>query len=149
MIFNKFNRIDMYIKSEVSASYLLTNFECDPDKISEILEIQPTEICRKGELIGKTILRHKQNSWELKVQISNSDDLDEHITELFNKLSPVWEKVINLNKLYYAEISCVVYSYESQGPGLHLDNKKLSQIVELNAEIDLDYYCLCESTENL
>jgi hypothetical protein len=133
--------------SEVSAAYLLTDFECEPDQISEVLGIQPTEICKKGELISKGSRRHKQNAWELKIQIPDSEDLDEHIAELLNRLSQVWEKVINLNKLYYAEISCVVYSYEAQGPGLHLDKKTLKQIAELNAEIDLDYYSLYEPPE--
>jgi pyruvate formate-lyase activating enzyme-like uncharacterized protein len=133
--------------SEVSAAYVLTRFGCEPDQISEILGIQPTKAWKKGELIGKSILRRKQNGWELKIQIPDSEDLDEHITELLKKLSPAWEKVINLNQLYYAEISCVVYSYEAQGPGLHLDKKTLKQMAELNAEVDLDYYSLYEPPE--
>lgn len=135
------------MKSEVSAAYLLTDFECDPDQISEMLGIQPTKAWKIGEPIGKTILRRKQNGWMLNIQILNSEDLEEHITELLNKLSPIWDRVVKLSQLYYAEINCVVYSYEAQGPGLHLDKKTLEKIVELNAEIDLDYYSLYESTE--
>jgi hypothetical protein len=133
------------MKSEISAAFTLTGFDSDPEEITKILEILPTETCRVGDLIGKSILRRKENAWVLKSQLEKTADLESHIKDVLARLQPSWQKLIEICSQYYAEISCVIYSTEAQGEAIHLDKEIIKCAFELNAEIDVDYYCLHKS----
>jgi Domain of unknown function (DUF4279) len=135
------------MQSTVSTSFTLTNFECDPNDISLILDIKPTKTWKTGDYIGKSAIRYRHNGWSINTQLPHSQDLEEQIANLLEVLSPVWNKLIELGNLYDLELACVIYSYETQGPGIHLSKQILQKIVEVNAEFDVDYYCMATTEE--
>ncbi len=130
---------------KISAALTLTGFDCDPEEITKILGILPTKTWIVGDLIGRTILHRKENAWVLKSQLQKNADLESHIKDVLARLQPSWQKVVELCSKYDSEISCVIYSVESQGEAIHFDKEILKSVFELNAEIDVDYYCLYES----
>jgi hypothetical protein len=136
------------MKTSVLAAYTLTNFECDSSEISKVLALQPTKTWKLGDSIGRSSLCYEHNGWSLSVQIPGSEDLEEHIAQLLNKLSPAWDKLIKLGHAYDAEFACVIYSYKTQGPGVHLSKKMLQSMAEINAEFDVDYYCMKKKDTN-
>lgn len=143
------------MSNEISVAFTLTGFDFDPEEITKLLKISPTTTWRLGDLIGKSILRCKHNGWRLNSELENSldselensIDLDNHIKYLLNKLQPSWQTLVEICYQYDAEISCVIYSCEAQGPAIHFDKEIIRCVAELNAEIDVDYYCLYSSKE--
>ena len=66
----------------------LSKFTCDPDEITQTLQLQPDEVERKGEfriLPNGQKLRVTFNQWILKSRIE-SKDVNEHIRELLQRL---------------------------------------------------------------
>jgi Domain of unknown function (DUF4279) len=130
------------MKSEILVEFLLTGFEVDPEKITVAIGIEPTESWNVGDAIEKTKLKRKENGWALSSGLDKSSELEEHLDVLFEQLQAKWAILTSLCSKYDAEISCTVYGYEAQGPAMHLDKKIVKFIAELNAEVDIDYYCL-------
>jgi hypothetical protein len=130
---------------EISASFVLTRFKNEPEEITRMLGIYPTRTWKTGDLVGKTILKRKSNGWVLESSLEQTADLDSHIKNVLERLSPCWEKLRELGLQYYTEISCVIYNYEAQVPVMHFDKEIIKSAAELNAEIDIDYYSLYES----
>jgi Domain of unknown function (DUF4279) len=129
-------------QSNISTSFTLTGFSCEPENISRALGLEPTKTWKTGDLIGKSILKFKHNGWFLEVKLTHSIDLEEHVQCLLEILSPAWDKLVEFGKIYDAEFNCVIYSYEAQGPGIHLNKQMLNRMAQLNAEFDVDYYSL-------
>ncbi|WP_334840512.1 DUF4279 domain-containing protein [Nostoc sp.] len=138
-------RETLYMESEISAAFTLTGFDSDPEEITKILEILPTETCRVGDVIGKSILRRKQNAWVLKSQLEKTANLENHIKDVLARLKPSWQKLVEICSKYDSEISCVIYSVEAQGEVISFDKEIIKSAFEFNAEIDVDYYCLHKS----
>ncbi|AFZ28098.1 hypothetical protein Cylst_6130 [Cylindrospermum stagnale PCC 7417] len=133
------------MKSEISAAFVITDFDYDPNEITSILGILPTRTSRIGDLIGKSILRRKENAWVLKSQLEQSADIESHIKDVLARLQPSWEKLVEICSQYYTEISCVIYCYDQQSPAIHFNKAIIRSAFELNAQISVDYYCLHKS----
>ncbi|HLO89414.1 MAG TPA: DUF4279 domain-containing protein, partial [Nostocaceae cyanobacterium] len=132
-------------ESEIYAYFLLCYFECDPEEITKIVGVSPTDVWRIGDKItNRSTLKRKKNGWRLKSNLEQTADLDAHIRNVLERLKPGWEKLRELGLQYYAEISCVIYNYEAQVPVMHFDKEIIKAAAELNAEIDIDYYSLYE-----
>jgi hypothetical protein len=130
------------MEPEISVYFLLTGFEITPDEITSILGIEPSKSWSVGDTIEKTKLKRKENGWTLSSGLDKSSELEEHLTSLFQQIQSKWSIFLNLCSKYEAEISCTIYSYEAQGSAMHFDKAIIKYVAELNAEIDIDYYCL-------
>ncbi len=133
-------------KKENHVSFVICDFECLPEEITKQIGIEPTNTWLKDEVrvVGKGKVRIRQNTWNLKSELPLTDSVEKHLLHLLDKLAP-HKKIINeLGKKYYVEFSCGLYFYEVN-PGIHLDNKVIKRIAELNVKLDLDMYCLGEN----
>jgi Domain of unknown function (DUF4279) len=130
------------MKSEISVDFLLTGFEISPEEITNAIGIEPTKSWHIGETIGKSKIKRKKNGWTLSSGLDKSSELEEHLSALFEQLQARWTIFTSLCAKYDSEISCAVYCYEAQGPSIHFNKEVVKYIAELNAEIDVDYYCL-------
>ncbi|WP_041234005.1 DUF4279 domain-containing protein [Cylindrospermum stagnale] len=135
------------MEHEIFAAFTLTGFDSEPDEITRILGILPTKTWKIGDVIEKSILLRQKNGWVLESQLEKSADLESHIKDVLARLKPSWEKLVEICPQYYAEISCVIYCYDAQGPVFHFKKEIIKSALELNAEIDVDYYCLGEYEE--
>jgi hypothetical protein len=131
------------MESKIYAYFLLCYFECDPEEITKIVGVSPTDVWRIGDKItNRSTLKRKENGWRLKSNLEQTSDLDAHIKNVLERLKPGWGKLRELGLQYYAEISCVIYCYDPQSPVIHFDKEIIKAAIELNAEIDVDYYSL-------
>jgi Domain of unknown function (DUF4279) len=130
------------MKSEIFVEFLLTGFEISPEEITNAIGIEPTESWHIDDTIEKTKIKRKENGWTLSSGLDKSSELEEHLSALFEQLQVRWTIFTSLCSKYDSEISCAIYSYEAQGPSIHFDKEIVKYIAELNAEIDIDYYCL-------
>jgi hypothetical protein len=128
---------------EISAAFLLYNFDFDPDEITNLLKISPTKVKRIGDLINpKGTRRYTHNSWRIESKLQKSDGLEEHINSIFEQLQPSWQSLASLCSQYEAEISCIIYINSEQIPAIHFSKDIIRKVHELNAEIDVDLYIL-------
>jgi Domain of unknown function (DUF4279) len=127
---------------EILANFSLTGFTISPNEMSGIIGINPTKTWEIGDTIGKSNLQRKENGWVLSSSLDKSSELEEQISDLLQQLKPKWANLLDVCSEYDAEISCAVYSYNSQGPSMHLGKEMLKLLAELNAEVDIDYYSL-------
>ncbi len=111
-----------------------------PDEITDILGIAPSATRNKGDIVGKTIMKHKHSFWELESGIERSNSLfDEHLSALETKLRPAKDKFRLLPENLYIELSCGLLNWsDGHYPALHLSSDSLKFFASIGAEIDID-----------
>lgn len=137
-------------KTENQVKYAIYDFECSSEELTKQLGLEPTESHIKGEarLVGK--IKHKviskENTWILKSSLSVNSSVEEHILHLLKIIEPFEESFTKIAEKYYTEFSCGIHFYEVN-PGIHIDNAIVRRIARLNARIDLDMYCMGNSSD--
>lgn len=112
-----------------------------PEEITTITGIQPTRIWHKGDIRPKTIIREKENGWELQSKLPKEKPLIEHVEHLLSSIEQSHELFKTITARYYTELSCVVYFDESESlPEIHFDSNLIKKLAELNVSIDIDLY---------
>ena len=130
---------DETMVSEVYAAFILTGSDLDPDQITAQLGITPSRTWRTGDLVmERASIRHKNNGWSVKSDIPMSEDLEEHVEMVLQRLKPAWKSLRKLSTRYTALIDCVVYSHGGARPAIFFNKDVIKRISELNAEIDVD-----------
>ena len=131
---------------EIAIYLTITDFDCDPDEISNLLKLTPTKIYRIGELrIPQSILRNRTNGWKLKSSLSQST-IEEQVEHLLEQIRPCYEIITELGKKYEIEISCHVHC-GVHIPAIHFNNNIIKQLAQLNASIDVDIYVFPEDED--
>ena len=132
------------MRSELSVQFTLRGVDLNPDDVTRLLGLQPTEAWRVGDRI--TAIRvprfFSDSAWRLHSGLPDTTDLEEQVKSLLDRLEPVWDVAVELGKKHYAEFSCVVYSYGGDRPAISFDNEVIKRLAELNATLDVDLYIL-------
>ncbi len=127
-------------QNEVTVSLTITDFEEHPSEITRILEISPSRVWCKGELIdARTSIRYKQNGWKLFSSLSKNQTFREHIDNLLEILIPLSNRFRNLPLICQIELTCCFYIYHEM-PEIFLDGLTLKRLSKLDAGIDIDLY---------
>lgn len=129
------------IDTEVSTTFAVTG-EFSPSEITSLLGIAPSKTYRRGDVIGNSTLTRQSDGWCLSVARAECLDANKQLKALLAKLRPKFSQLKNIiehHKLY-AEFSFAVYLREDSRPAIYLDKEDLSDIVQLNAEVDIDLY---------
>ena len=131
------------MRSEIKADFVLVDATLDPDRVTSLLGIQPTEIWRAGELRGKSpLLRHVNNGWVLSSGLPVTSGLEEHTKALLDQIEPAWDAAVALGDQFYAEFAYAVYSYGGDRPAIHFDSETVRRAAELHAAFDVDLFVL-------
>jgi len=133
-------------QNEITVSLTITDFEEHPSEITRILEISPSKVWCKGELIDtRTLIRYKQNGWKVFSSLSKFQTLREHVDSLLGVIVPISDRFRTLPPNCQIELTCCLYIYHEM-PEISLDGLTLKKLSELNAGIDIDLYYF--DTEN-
>jgi hypothetical protein len=126
------NKNQMYV-------YLgIKEFKESPDEITRMIGVRPTSVNRKGDFIGKTSKRYRNNGWKLKVSSATSFDLERLLKKLFLKFKDK-KKLMNAISKGSGQIVCVVH-YADSLPTIEISPATLKKITDLNCGFWLDYY---------
>jgi len=130
------------MRSEISASFLLSGDQLDPNEVTAATGIEPTASHRAGDVITypRRTLRAAAGRWWVESSLPLSASLDAHVKELLNHLEPAWPALIALGEVYKAELSCLVRSYGGDRPPIGFDSQMVRRCAELSADIDVDLY---------
>lgn len=127
------------------AYFWVEGFECSIDKISSILNLQPSDYHLKGDVISEKNKRYrKRSSWEFQSTLPRSEPFqDSHLENLLSVLKDRKEAIAQLNNDYEVGINCVGY-YTNVNPGFHMSADLIKSYAELGLSIDFDLYNYCE-----
>lgn len=119
------------------ATFRIYTGEIDPNKITEILNIEPSEVILKGMGRRKNFV----NGWFISSEDKiDSKDSRRHIDWLLNQIYPLKDKILELiSKDYKIDISCYWSSMHGTG-GPTLSPYQMKKLSELNIEIWFDFY---------
>jgi len=126
------------------------DFDFNPDEITEKLELNPLSIARKGEeyFVGKRKVKKtwECNHWDYELKTITNDFIGETINDFFETvIEPRFEIIKDISsKSEITRLIIVQYYYTGCNPGYSLNKKEVKMLAEINAEIDIDIYCLNE-----
>lgn len=130
---------------KISAYFRLSGQNLEPEDITALVGVIPTNSWRTGDLIDPRLKkRRKYNAWIVESQLDKSAELDEHIKAVFEKLQPGWESLVKISPQFDTFICGVIYAY-SYIPAINFDKYIIQKAGELNAGIDVDLYSFLEN----
>ncbi|HBU84372.1 MAG TPA: DUF4279 domain-containing protein [Paenibacillus sp.] len=128
-------------KTEVMAYFSLLGDEFDPNYVTSILKIEPTNTAYKGDIINKKH-RIKETSWTLGTDYEESLDINHQLTKvvdlLRNKVKEI-NSIRNENRLS-TKFFIVIRIEEGKTPALYLNSDFIEFVNMIHAEIDVDLY---------
>jgi len=131
------------------------NYSVSPDTITELMQIEPTEVRVIGEPIPgrlqKFAMPSRRNSWELKSSLSFSEDVLRHLEHFLPQLLPHVEAISALKDVYHADtcIVCAINYYQEQVV-IHFLPEIMRDLGTLGLDLTMDlYFCgRVDSEEN-
>ena len=123
------------------AYFWVSDFDCDPEVISDILGLKPNRSFKKGDLISdKSKNRWKHSSWEYLSSLPRNEPCqDAHISNLVEVMLKKKDAIKKLKEKYEIGINCVGY-YHDANPGFHMSADLINSCSTLGISIDFDLY---------
>lgn len=118
------------------------DFDVDCKIISNILNIEFSKSWNKGDIIeGRSIpIYRNQSTWELKSQITEDNEIINHIGWLLDKIKDKHINFLELTEKYFAELSVIIETKNDYNPGFQIDKSTLKKLADMNVQIDFDIY---------
>ena len=126
------------------------DFDFDPDYITKKLELKPLSIGRQGEeyFVGPQQICKvwEFNHWDYEIKTKNNDFIGDTVDLFFNKIiSPRLDKIKEISlKSKITRLTIVQYYYSGHNPGYGFEREQVKILTDINAEIDMDIYCLAD-----
>lgn len=126
------------------ASFSMIGDDLNPDDVSSILQVQPSDSFRRGDK-KKNGSTWKHGFWSLESEGNvHSDDLSEHIEWLLDQIEHCQDYITGLST---SNISARIFCYwelKSGNGGPRFSPALLSRLVALDLTLDIDFYCDCD-----
>ena len=126
------------------------DFDFNPDEITEKLGLAPLSIARKGEdyFVGKRKVKKtwEYNHWDYELKTKTNDFIGETISKFFETMiEPRLDMIKEISrKCEITRLIIVQYYYSGCNPGCAFEKSQVKILADIDAEIDMDIYCLSE-----
>ncbi len=128
---------------KLAASFTLTGFDVNPEEITAMVGVTPTQTWRTGDLVDpRATVRRKSNGWKVSSESDTAADLGELVGKVLVILRPGWPVLQQLVAQHNALFNCVVHVYDSGAPAISLDKDLIRAVADLGVGVDIDLYCL-------
>lgn len=144
--------------SETNRNHLMLSFidfDFDPYLITKNLGLNPISAGKKGDeyFIGaqKDILRINDcNYWDYEWKITTNDWIGDLIERFFKEIIvPRFDTIKEIGSdCQTTRFTIVQYYFTGHNPGYGFEKEQIKILADLNAEIELDIYCLCDDEKN-
>lgn len=146
------------VDSKINQNHLILrfiDFDFDPDLITDKLGLAPLSTGQKGDEYfiwpQKDISKIRNCShWDFEWKLMTNDFIGDLIDKFFKEvITPRLDSIkeIGLN-CETTRFLIVQYYYTGHNPGYGFEKEQIKLLADINAEIDMDIYCLCEDEEN-
>lgn len=129
-----------YEQTKVNVDFSLVGDDFNPEYISKMLKLEPTEVLKKGEfLIGRKI-PNIETTWSIQTGFEPSLDIKDQLIKIINQLigkKEVLQKLcLELPMRPVFQVTVLVKNQEI--PVIYLDSIALEFISSIGATIDID-----------
>jgi hypothetical protein len=139
--------------SEINWNHVILrfiDFDFNPDEITDKLGLKPRSIARQGEeyFVGPRKVRKiwEFNHWDYELKTRTNDFIGDTIDKFFKEtIIPRLNDIKEISqKSRITRLIIVQYYYIGHNPGYGFEKEQIKILADMNAEIDMDIYCLCE-----
>ncbi|HEX6903867.1 MAG TPA: DUF4279 domain-containing protein [Thermoanaerobaculia bacterium] len=128
-----------------SLSFRVMGTDLDPDLVSQILGMEPSQSHKKGDPnIGKSGRRYSDFSeglWALSLQSKEANNLEERLSTIVELLRDREKELKSLRELgYRMDIFVGVFGESTGNLGFSIDSNLLSALGKLGLTLDFDIY---------
>lgn len=126
------------------------DFDVHPNEITDSLDLKPTKTGLKGEEyeVGEQRKIEKTrdcNFWEIEVKTLTNDFIGDLVDKFVADVIRDRTKEINkLSNKCQCKLTVVQYYRDGWNPGYFFSRELIKLLADINAEIDIDTYCLSE-----
>ena len=127
---------------KIQVEFRITGIQVLPDKITQLLKLNPTRTWSVGDFIQGTKLRRKHNGWCFAIDTPEVGyDLEKYILPLVEALLPSAQLIRQVCEKYdlSSEISCAIYLVD-ETPTINLSPKVISDMASLKFSNRHRYY---------
>lgn len=114
-----------------------------PEDMGNIIGLKVDKSWRIGDFRGKTKIQERMNGVVIGSRLDKSEELENHILDLFNRISGHEKSIKALSSDNSVELSCAVYA--EVVPALYFEKEVIRKISEIGASFDIDLYFLPQS----
>ena len=128
--------------SRTWATFRITGKRLDPERITQLLKLAPSESFKAGDPRGTTNLRWSHGYWGISSEgVIGSTDLEEHLEWLVSQLMSVKNELDEVRATggIRADIFCYWESATGNG-GPSFSPKLMERLALLDLELSLDIY---------
>jgi hypothetical protein len=124
------------------ASFRLIGDSLNPDLVTERLGITPAHAHAKGDLQARNRgRRYRTGAWIVDSTLSPERPLDDHISQLLDRLEPVIGQILEFESLgCRADFFCAYDFSENTTGGVALEAETISRIAAIRAGLSLSIY---------
>ncbi len=127
---------DEEIYFEYSATLRIFGNIEDLNEITSSLGFEPTSFHKKGEKRGPKSPPYQHDMWSYEAQVDEEIDLENHIDELWAKLQPHKEYLLELKKTLTVDVF-LGYRSNSDTAGVEVPYSSLEMFIELKIPFGL------------
>jgi len=113
----------------------------EPEEITSLVGVQPTESWRKGDLHSRQRLERKRSHWALRSRLSESAEIEAHIIDVLTQMQQNADAFSVVSKAHGGCMQIVGYLHEGY-PGIHFDSALIQGLAQFHLEMDFDLYNL-------
>lgn len=130
---------------EASVSLRFFGDDLEPERISHLLQCQPSQAFRKGEeLPRRHYMLAKTGSWILRSPRTAEQDLEQQIAGLLDRLPDDLQVWAQVKKNCRGNLFCGLFLKE-WNRGFSLSSELMTRITERHLSLDFDIYCDAEA----
>lgn len=146
------NLMFLIMRNEIDLRLCIWDYEdITHEQITELTGVVPFKVYEKGKKKNPNFgALAKQNGWLMKGPFGNYDSFEEQMDALLDILEVKSDVFRPLLENYYSEISCALYIYvdsEESTPYVHLNERHMRILQQMNIEFDLDIILLAKREE--
>lgn len=130
--------------TQTAATLRFIGDDLDPDRVTEVLEKEPTSTKKRGEpykLANGMELIARFGAWSFSVPYMQPGDLDRQIKLLLDGTTPDLSAWQQLSSSYRAEVFCGLFLH-SYNEGISISAGTLKRLGDRGLQLDLDIYVL-------
>lgn len=128
------------MKDEFHAKLGIFSVTLPPDQISAFLGMKCDKGYHIGDRRGGTTIYEKENAWLVYSRIPRYAPLQDHVSDILERVSPVVEKIGGMAKQADVEVEfgCIVHT--SDRPAMFFTKEQITAICKMGASLDIDLY---------